>query len=65
MLVTSVADFASLAIAVPAAMRRMVRGFFANGGTRADVAGTLAALDAIDEVALLCPLPGESGEAIS
>jgi phage tail sheath protein FI len=43
----------------------MLRGFFANGGTRAYVAGRLAALEAIDEVALLCPLPGASGEAIA
>ena len=64
-LVTSVAGFAGLVTAVPAALERMVRGFFANGGTRAYLAGTLAALEAIDEVALLCPLPGESGEAIA
>jgi uncharacterized protein len=64
-LVTSVAEFAGLACAVPAALGRMIRGFFANGGTRAYVTGTLAALEAIDEVALLCPLPGESGEAIA
>jgi len=47
-LVTSVARFAGLATAVPAALERMVRGFFANGGTRAYLAGTLAALEAID-----------------
>ena len=35
-----------------------------TGGTRAYIAGTLAALEAIDEVALLCSLPEESGEAI-
>src|SRR5215207_8476234 len=63
-LVTSGAEVEALAGAVPAALERMVRGFFANGGTRAYIAGTLAALEAIDEVALLCPLTEESGEAI-
>ena len=63
-LVTSVAELEALAGAVPAALGRMVHGFFANGGTRAYIAGTLAALEAIDEVALLCPLPEESGDAI-
>jgi phage tail sheath protein FI len=63
-LVTGVADLEELAGSVPATVGRMVRGFFANGGTRAYIAGTLAALEAIDEVALLCPLPEESGEAI-
>ena len=47
-------------------MGRMVRGFFANGGTRAYVAGTLAAFGwPSTRFALLCPLPGESGEAIA
>ena len=64
-LVTSVAEFEGLASAVPAALGRMVRGFFANGGTRAYVAGTLAALETVDEIALLCPLPEQSGEAIA
>jgi hypothetical protein len=64
-LVTSVADLEALAASVPAAVGRMLRGFFANGGTRAYVAGRLAALEAIDEVALLCPLPGASGKAIA
>ncbi len=64
-LVTSAADVAGLAGAVPAALGRMLRGFFANGGTRAYVAGTLAALEMVDEIALLCPLPEESGEAIA
>jgi len=63
-LVTSAADVAGLADAVPAALGRMVRGFFANGGARAYVAGTLAALEMVDEIALLCPLPEESGQAI-
>jgi uncharacterized protein len=63
-LVTGVADLEELAGSVPATVGRMVRGFFANGGTRAYVAGRLAALEAIDEVALLCPLPDENGEAI-
>ena len=64
-LVTSVAEFEGLAGAVPAALGRMMRGFFANGGTRAYLAGTLAALEAVDEIALLCPLPEQSGEAIA
>jgi phage tail sheath protein FI len=64
-LVTSVAEFAGPASAVPVALGRMVQGFFANGGTRAYVAGTLSALEAFDEVALLCPLPEESSEAIT
>ena len=64
-LVTSVAEFEGLASAVPAALGRMMRGFFANGGTRAYLAGTLAALEAVDEIALLCPLPEQSGEAIA
>src|SRR5215211_3358929 len=63
-LVTSIADLEALAGAVPSAVGRMVRGFFANGGTRAYVAAALAALETIDEVALLCPLPDESREAI-
>lgn len=48
-----------------AELGRMVQGFFDNGGTRAYVAGTLAALEAVDEVALLCPLPEDSSEAIA
>jgi hypothetical protein len=65
LLVTSVADLEARAGAVLPAVGRMVSGFFANGGTRAYVAATLAALEAMDEVALLCPLPEESGEAIA
>ena len=64
-LVTSVAEFEELAGTLPAAVERMVRGLIANGGTRAYIAGTLAALEAIDEIALLCPLPEKSGEAIA
>jgi phage tail sheath protein FI len=64
-LVTSVAEFEGLAGAVPAALGRMMRGFFANGGARAYVAGTLAALETVDEIALLCPLPEQNGEAIA
>ena len=64
-LVTSGAELEELAGLVPAIVGRMVRGFFANGGTRAYLAARLAALEAIDEVALLCPLPDESGEAIA
>jgi phage tail sheath protein FI len=64
-LVTSIAELEGLAGAVPPLVGRMVRGFFANGGTRAYVAGRLAALEAIDEIALLCPLPEASGEAIA
>jgi uncharacterized protein len=64
-LVTSAAELEGLGGAVPAVVGRMVRGFFANGGTRAYVAGTLAALEAVEEVALLCPLPEASGEAIA
>ena len=64
-LVTSVAEYEGLAGIVPSALGRMVHGFFANGGTRAYVAGTLAALEAVDEIALLCSLPEQSGEAIA
>jgi phage tail sheath protein FI len=64
-LVTCVAELEELAGSVPATVGQMVRGFFVNGGTRAYVAGRLAELEAIDEVALLCPLPGDSGEAIA
>jgi phage tail sheath protein FI len=64
-MLTSVDDVVGLAGALPAALGHMVRGFFVNGGTRAYVAGTLAALEMVDEIALLCPLPEESGEAIA
>lgn len=49
----------------PTGLARMVHGFFDNGGTRAYVARRLAALEAVDEVALLCPLPEDSSEAIA
>jgi hypothetical protein len=42
----------------------MVLGFFAGGGERAYVARRIGALEEIDEVALLCPLPDESEEAM-
>ena len=47
-----------------AMLERMVRGFFDNGGTRAYIAATLAALESVDEIALLCPLPDDAEEAI-
>jgi phage tail sheath protein FI len=46
-------------------LQRMVRGFFDNGGKRAYVARTVDALDPIDEIALLCPKPEDTEEAIS
>ena len=44
---------------------RMVRGFFDNGGERAYVAGTLAALEAVEDIELLCPAPEQTEEAIA
>jgi hypothetical protein len=64
-LVTNAADFELRSGQAPTALGRMVCGFFDNGGTRAYVAGTLAALEAIDEVALLCPLPEDTEVAIA
>jgi phage tail sheath protein FI len=64
-LLTGAEDFADGGGAAPSALGRSIRGFFDNGGSRAYVAGTLAALDAIDEIALLCPLPEDSEEAIA
>jgi phage tail sheath protein FI len=58
-LLTSATGFAE------AALGRMVGGFFDNGGTRAYVASTLAALEAVDEIALICPLPEDTEEAIA
>ena len=49
----------------PSTLERMVRGFFDNGGTRAYVASTVAALDDVDEIALLCPQPEDTEEAIT
>ena len=43
----------------------MVRGFFDNGGTRAYLAGSFAALEEIDEVELICPMPEANDEAIA
>jgi hypothetical protein len=43
----------------------MARGFFDNGGTRAYVSRTVAALDAIDEIGLICPMPEANEEAIA
>jgi uncharacterized protein len=43
----------------------MVRGFFENGGTRAYIARTVAALEGVDEIELICPLPDANGEAIA
>jgi hypothetical protein len=43
---------------------RMVHGFFANGGARAYLASSIDALEEIDEVELLCPLPIASNAAI-
>jgi phage tail sheath protein FI len=65
-LVTGVAELVAL-LGDPAAtpLARMVAGFFANGGRRAVVARALADLDAVDGVALLCPLPEDRAEAIA
>jgi hypothetical protein len=63
--VTSEAEFVSLYGGDPTQLQRMVRGFFDNGGTRAYVAGTVAALEAVDDVALLCPLPEDTEAAIA
>jgi hypothetical protein len=46
-------------------VERMVRGFLDNGGQRAYVAATVAELDVIDDIALLCPRPEDSEEAIT
>jgi hypothetical protein len=64
-LFTNWADFERRIGAVPAVLSRMVRGFFDNGGTQAYVASTLGALEAIDEVSLLCPLPEDTDAAIA
>jgi hypothetical protein len=64
--VTGVPELAAvLGDAVAAPVGRMVTGFFANGGRRAVVTRALAGLDAIDDVALLCPLPEDRAEAIA
>jgi hypothetical protein len=46
-------------------LARMAAGFFANGGRRAYVARATGDLAAVDEVALLCPLPGDAPAAIA
>jgi uncharacterized protein len=43
----------------------MIGGFFENGGKRAYLARTVAALDAIDEIELICAMPDASEEAIA
>jgi hypothetical protein len=43
----------------------MVRGYFDNGGTRAYLTGTVGALDEIEEIELICPMPEANGEAIA
>ena len=43
----------------------MVRGFFENGGTRAYLAQSVAALETVDEIELVCPSPDANEEAIA
>lgn len=64
-LVSSVADFESRFGSAATTLARMARGFFANGGTHAYIASSVRALEAIDDVALLCPAPAGSEEAIA
>jgi hypothetical protein len=64
-LLTSVADYERHFRKAPAVLGRVVRGFFDNGGMRAYAAGTLAALESIDDIDLLCPLPEDTSEAIA
>jgi uncharacterized protein len=49
----------------PSTVGPMVRGFFENGGTRAYVAGSVDALDPVDEIELLCTPPAVNDEAIA
>jgi phage tail sheath protein FI len=64
-LIASAAELERLSGPGSTAFRRMVLGFFDNGGKRAYVAKWLEALESVDEVALLCPLPSESDVAIA
>lgn len=71
--VASSAEFGRIYGEAPSVLARMVRGFFDNGGTRAYVARAsegnhseaLARLEAVDGIALLCPLPQDTVDAIA
>ena len=63
--VESFAEFLALHGDATTKVARMVRGFFANGGRRAFVAGAIGALEAVDGIGLLCPRPEDSAEAIA
>jgi phage tail sheath protein FI len=63
--VTGAAELSALLGESAAPLARMAAGFFANGGRRAYVAQAIDDLAAVDEVSLLCPLPGDTTAAIA